>query len=65
VIPEGLIEKAREPSSTAKETTFLTSVERQLAKWRSYFDQQQIERMMAVLRYFDVERYTTDVVPRL
>lgn len=65
VLPDGLIEKAREPSSTAKETTFLSSVERQLAKWRAYFDQQQIERMMAVLRYFDVERYTIDLFPRL
>ena len=64
-MPESVINQIKTPSVTAKETTFLNSIEQQCGKWTSFFDQQQVKRMGSVLQYFEVEHYTTDLFPNV
>ncbi|HET6724733.1 MAG TPA: sulfotransferase domain-containing protein [Gammaproteobacteria bacterium] len=63
-VPANISAQIRKPSKTTNRFTAVKGVERQLSKWRSYFDTDQIDRMMNVLRYFKVECYGLDTFPR-
>ncbi|HET7306570.1 MAG TPA: hypothetical protein VFK24_01980 [Gammaproteobacteria bacterium] len=62
-IPSRIYDRIEAPSSTTQEATFKESKHRQLAKWQSSFSADQIEKMQAVLDYFNVHEYGMDVVP--
>lgn len=63
-MPDGILERVREESSTTKEATFKEDLELQLSKWRRFFDADDIDRMQRVLDYFEIEIYSTDLLPR-
>lgn len=63
--PRGFIDRVGRPSSTTREATFRESRQKQLAKWRTFFDDEQIERMLAVLAYFGVGHYGTGLYPAI
>lgn len=62
-VPSGASAAARQASRTTKSATFRAGVDRQLSKWTSYFDDEQIERMQAVLDHFEVDLYGRSVYP--
>ncbi|HET6724732.1 MAG TPA: sulfotransferase domain-containing protein [Gammaproteobacteria bacterium] len=62
-IPTHISDRIRKPSQTTNEATFVKGVERQLAKWKSYFSEDDVKRMMAVLDYFSLNHYGRDVYP--
>ncbi|HET7586537.1 MAG TPA: sulfotransferase [Gammaproteobacteria bacterium] len=62
-VPDKLYTRAGRPSSTTQNPTFTDDKHKQLAKWQSLFDKDQIARMMSVLEYFNVEEYGSDVYP--
>ena len=61
--PESAKKRVRVPSITAKGATFQGNIEKQLSKWKIFFNQEQIEKMAAVLHYFEIKHYTTDIFP--
>jgi hypothetical protein len=62
-LPSAALSRATLPSATTREATFQQGVYKQLSKWKQFFDKTQIERMKAVLQYFEVTEYTTDILP--
>ncbi|MCW8814872.1 MAG: sulfotransferase domain-containing protein [Chlorobium sp.] len=64
-IPENILEHVNCPSATAKENMIDADAQTQLSKWKLLFDQQQIERMLEVLRYFTIDHYSEDAVPSI
>jgi hypothetical protein len=63
-VPEHIYAEIGKPSRTTRDATFRKGADKQLAKWRASFDDSQLEKMMAVLEYFSVERYGMDVLPK-
>lgn len=63
-MPDGILERVREESSTTKEATFKEDLELQLSKWRQFFDADDIKRMQRVLDYFEIDIYSTNLLPR-
>ena len=64
-VPERAMEQVGMPSRTALESTFLESAESQLTKWTRSLDRTQIERMAAVLEYFEIHEYGPEPMPRV
>ncbi|HET8551462.1 MAG TPA: hypothetical protein VFM97_03165 [Gammaproteobacteria bacterium] len=62
-IPPRIYDRIEMPSSTTQEATFRDSKHKQLAKWQSFFSADEIQKMQAVLDYFDVHEYGTDIIP--
>lgn len=63
-MPDGILERVRKESSTTKEATFQEDLELQLSKWQNFFEPDDIKRMQRVLDYFEIEIYSTDLLPR-
>ncbi|MEX0822252.1 MAG: hypothetical protein WD021_08925 [Rhodothermales bacterium] len=61
--PPGIFAAAGRASSTTRRATFNDDVNRQLSKWMAYFDDEAVDRMMAVLDHFGVSEYGRDVRP--
>lgn len=64
-LPASVLKHITIPSATTRDATFRQSREKQLSKWKRFFDKTQTERMTAVLQYFGVTEYTTDIFPHL
>lgn len=62
--PVGVFENLRDASSTTKEATFQKGLEAQLSKWKKHFDQNEIEQMLRVLDYFEIDIYSDHLLPR-
>lgn len=62
--PVGVFKNLRDASSTTKQATFQKGLEAQLSKWRRYFDQREIEQMLRVLDYFEIDIYSDHLLPR-
>lgn len=59
-VPRNILDKVESPSKTTNHATSVRGVERQLNKWKLFFDKMQIERMTAVLDYFQTEIYCSE-----
>jgi len=64
-IPEKVGRQIKKASATTKDATFLDNIDKQCRKWKLFFDQHQISKMSAVLQYFEVKHYTTDIFPNI
>lgn len=62
-IPGGVFEGIRKPSATTKDADCQAGVEAQVAKWTRYFRADQVERLTAVLEYFNMRQYDSDLYP--
>ncbi len=63
-LPDEVFENLRDASSTTQQATFQKGLDAQLSKWKRYFDQTDVDRMIRVLNYFEIDVYTDDLLPR-
>jgi hypothetical protein len=64
-VPDNFLDKVAKPSATTREATFEHGAEKQLAKWKSRFNDAQLKKMMTVLEYFGIEQYGMGILPKL
>lgn len=62
-VPENIFSQIGKPSQTTKRATFLAGAEKQLSKWQSFFTESDIEKMLAILKYFGIKQYGEGVYP--
>lgn len=63
-IPETIWSRLRVPSVSTQDTNFRARPETQLSKWRDQLSQEQLREMAAVLNYFEIDLYGSDIYPR-
>ena len=64
LLPEELFEDLRDASSTTQKATFHKGLDTQLSKWKRYFDHTDVDRMIRVLDYFEIDIYNDHLLPR-
>jgi hypothetical protein len=64
-IPDDIFSRVGKPSEKTMEASFEQGKAKQLAKWKSFFNEGQLKKMMAVLDHFGVEQYGMDVFPKI
>jgi hypothetical protein len=59
-IPPTIIEQVAKPSKATVDARFLQEKERQLSKWKDFFNKQQIKKMGDVLQHFNMLHYSPE-----
>jgi len=62
-MPEDLLDHLRTPSARAKEKVHTENARLQLSKWQDFFSSQQVNKMIAVIEYFQIRQYGRDILP--
>jgi len=61
--PDFASSNIRKPSQSVKSGTNINDIEKQLTKWHSFFDHDDIKRMLYILDYFKISVYNSDPFP--
>jgi hypothetical protein len=64
-IPDGVLDDLHKPSVSSQEPSHFDDPVSQLSKWTARLSREQITSMMAVLEYFEIDVYDTDIHPRV
>jgi hypothetical protein len=64
-IPSSAFSLLKKPSivTLKEDREIITHPDKQLSKWKDYFSEKQIERILKVVSYFDIDFYTKDIEP--
>ena len=59
-LPRNIYEEVYKPSKTVKQNLPLRDIEKQLSKWKNYFNKTTLVKLQAVLDYFNFDIYRMD-----
>lgn len=66
--PNDIYKQSKEPSFTVKSNDLSSSEQKQIAKWKDFFNSSTISKMENVLNYFEISHYRSDscypLIPR-